>query len=118
MSISDCLVPAVINRSSAQAISCLSRFEILPLRSIFLNTVSITRLNSVGESGSPCFTPLSTLNSDVYVLFTYTFAMVFPSVKIVVFTGPNSRHTSVSIPPPIFYFCNNFSFFFDVQIFC
>ena len=55
----------------------------LPLRSSFLSTVSITRLNSVGESGSPCFTPLSTLNSIVYALFTFTFAVVFSRVSLI-----------------------------------
>jgi len=52
----------------------------LPLRSSFFNTVLITRLNSVGESGSPCFTRLSTLNSSVYALFTFTF--VFSRVSL------------------------------------
>ena len=56
--------------------------EILPVRSSFFSTVSITRLNKVGESGSPCFSPLSTLNSDVYALFTFTFAVVFSRVSL------------------------------------
>jgi len=47
-----------------------------------VNTVSITRLNNVGESGSPCFTPLSTLNSSVCALFTFTFAVVFNNMHI------------------------------------
>jgi len=55
----------------------------LPVRSGFFNTVSITRLISVGESGSPCFTPLSTLNSIVYTLFTFTFAVVFSRVSLI-----------------------------------
>jgi len=54
----------------------------LPLTSIFFSIVLITRLINVGESGSPCFTPLSTLNSDVYTLFTLTFAVVFYSVSL------------------------------------
>ena len=56
--------------------------EILHLRSSFLSTVSITRLNNVGESGLPCFTPLSTLNSDAYALFAFTFAVVFSRVSL------------------------------------
>ena len=48
-----------------------------PLRSRSFNTVSITRLYNVGESGSLCFTPLSTLNSSVYALFTFTFSDMF-----------------------------------------
>jgi hypothetical protein len=52
----------------------------LPLRSSIFSTLSIIILNSVGESGSPCFTPLSTLNSAVYALFTFTVASVFTRV--------------------------------------
>ena len=82
MSISDCLIRAVINTSSAYAIHCLSRVEILPLRSSFFSTVLITRLNKVGESRSPCFTLLYTLNCHVYALFTFTFVVVFSRVSL------------------------------------
>ena len=54
----------------------------LPLTSIFFSIVSIARLNNVRESESPCFTPLSTLNSDVHSLFIVTFAVVFSSVSL------------------------------------
>ena len=54
-----------------------------PFSSRSLNTVSITRLNNVGVSGSPYFTSLSTLNYPVYALFTLTFAVVFLRVSLV-----------------------------------
>ena len=47
-----------------------------------MSTVLITRLNNVGERGSPCFTTLFTLNSDVYALFTFAFAVMFSRVSL------------------------------------
>jgi hypothetical protein len=47
VSISEGLVHAVIGMSFAQAVSCLSRVEMLPSDQVFLNTVSITRLHNV-----------------------------------------------------------------------
>jgi hypothetical protein len=65
VSIIVCLVWAVINISSAYAEHCFKRVDTLPLSPGCFKLSSITILNGVDDSGSPCFTPVNTLNFSV-----------------------------------------------------
>jgi len=75
----------------------------LPLRSSFFNTMSLSRLISVGESRSPYFTLLSTLNSTVYALFTFPFAVVFSRVSLISLINLEGIYTGLT--NLIFYSC-------------
>ena len=68
---------------SAYAIHCFNLVEIFPLRSRFFSITSVTILNNVAERGSPCFTPYSTWNSSVNLLFTFTLAFLFSKVNFI-----------------------------------
>ena len=55
-----------MNISSAYREPCFKHVDIFPLKSSCINITSTTTLNKVADSGSPCFTPDSTLNSSAY----------------------------------------------------
>ena len=59
VSINVCLVRAVISISSAYAEHFFKHVDMLPLSSSCFKISSITMLNRVADSGSPCFTPVN-----------------------------------------------------------
>ena len=59
VSVNVCLVLAVISISSAYAEHCFKRVDMLPLSFSCFKILSITVINRVANSGSPCFTPVN-----------------------------------------------------------
>ena len=65
VSITVCLVQAVINISSAYAEHYFKNVDMLPLSSSCFRISSITILNRVADNGSPCFAPIHISNFSV-----------------------------------------------------
>ena len=57
------------------------RVDMFPFRCSCFNTLSITILNRVADSGSPCVTPETILNSFVNLFPIFTFAIELVSVS-------------------------------------
>jgi hypothetical protein len=84
------LVLVVNNILSAYAMHWFSLVAILPLKSMFFSIVSITVLNMLEDSGSPCLTPESTVNSSLKSLCNLILTLLFVNVSadsLIHFTG-------------------------------